>query len=147
MMKTNLFVIANPKQLRTGGSFRILLPFFFRIFWSVGVLNSAIFKFSQSGWVWHDFGRVFRISGGGGGEHPKPPPRYATGRARCEVTVLRPVAPLLETDATCQNSYMILHFITWIMFKATYSFQTKGILASFETANSCDESERKTVFH
>jgi len=27
-MKTNLFVIANVKQLRTGGSFRILLPFF-----------------------------------------------------------------------------------------------------------------------
>ena len=40
MMTTNLFVIANVKQLRTGGSFRILLPFF----WSscgVGVLNSA----------------------------------------------------------------------------------------------------------
>jgi len=28
MMTTNLFVIANVKQLRTGGSFRILLPFF-----------------------------------------------------------------------------------------------------------------------
>ena len=27
-MTTNLFVIANVKQLRTGGSFRILLPFF-----------------------------------------------------------------------------------------------------------------------
>jgi len=27
-MKTNLFVIANVKQLRTGGSFRILLPVF-----------------------------------------------------------------------------------------------------------------------
>jgi len=27
MMKTNLFVIANVKQLRTDGSFRILLPF------------------------------------------------------------------------------------------------------------------------
>jgi len=26
-MTTNLFVIANVKQLRTGGSFRILLPF------------------------------------------------------------------------------------------------------------------------
>ena len=29
MMTTSLFVIANVKQLRTGGSFRILLPFFF----------------------------------------------------------------------------------------------------------------------
>jgi len=28
MMTTNLFVIANVKELRTGGSFRILLPFF-----------------------------------------------------------------------------------------------------------------------
>ena len=28
MMTTNLFVIANVKQLRTGGSFRTLLPFF-----------------------------------------------------------------------------------------------------------------------
>ena len=43
MMTTNLFVIANVKQLRTGGSFRILLPFF-RISWGVGVLNSAIFN-------------------------------------------------------------------------------------------------------
>jgi len=28
MMTTNLFVIADVKQLGTGGSFRILLPFF-----------------------------------------------------------------------------------------------------------------------
>ena len=42
-MATNLFVIANTKQLRTGGSFRILLPFF-QISWAVGVLNSAIFN-------------------------------------------------------------------------------------------------------
>ena len=43
MMTTNLFVIANVKQLRTGGSFRILLPFF-RTSSGVGVLNSAIFN-------------------------------------------------------------------------------------------------------
>jgi len=43
MMKTNLFVIANVKQLRTDGSFRILLPFF-RASWGVGVLNSTIFN-------------------------------------------------------------------------------------------------------
>jgi len=42
MMTTNLFVIDNVKQLRTGGSFRILLPFF-RTSWGVGVLNSAVF--------------------------------------------------------------------------------------------------------
>jgi len=43
MMTTNLFVIANVKQLRTDGSFRILLPFF-RTSWCVGVLNSASFN-------------------------------------------------------------------------------------------------------
>jgi len=43
MMTTNLFVIANVKKLRTGGSFRILLPFFLT-FWGVGVLNSATFN-------------------------------------------------------------------------------------------------------
>jgi hypothetical protein len=42
MMTTNLCVIANVKQLRTG-SFRILLPFF-RTSWGVGVLNTVIFK-------------------------------------------------------------------------------------------------------
>jgi len=48
MMTTNLFVIANVKQLRTGGSFRILLSIF-RISWGVGGLNSAMFKsFLQS---------------------------------------------------------------------------------------------------
>jgi len=43
MMTTNLFVIANVKQLRIGGSFRILLPFY-RTSWGVGFLNSAIFN-------------------------------------------------------------------------------------------------------
>ena len=42
-MTTNLFVIANVKQLRTDGSFKILLPFS-RTSWGVGVLNSAIFN-------------------------------------------------------------------------------------------------------
>jgi len=42
-MTTNLHVIANVKQLRTDGTFRILLPFF-RKSWGVGVLNSAIFN-------------------------------------------------------------------------------------------------------
>ena len=58
MMTTNLFVIANVKQLRTDGNFRILLPFF-RTSWGVGVLNSTIFN------IFHN--RVeFAILGGGG---------------------------------------------------------------------------------
>jgi len=47
MMATNLFVIAIVKQLRTGGSFRILLPLF-RTSWGVGVLNSAILNIFHS---------------------------------------------------------------------------------------------------
>jgi len=43
MMTTNLFVIANVKQFRTDGSFRILLPFSGTSL-GVGVLNSAIFN-------------------------------------------------------------------------------------------------------
>ena len=41
MMTTNLVGIANVKQLRTDGSFRILLPFF-RKTWGVGVQNSVV---------------------------------------------------------------------------------------------------------
>ena len=73
MMTTNLFVIANVKQLRTGGSFRILVPFF-RTSWGVGVLNSAIFNSFHNrvefGTIW----RAFWISGGGGGWTNLPPP-------------------------------------------------------------------------
>ena len=72
-MTANLFVIANVKQLRTDGSFRILLPFF-RTSWYVGVLKSAIFKFSQPGWVWHDFGGPSEFRGGGGRLNTPNPP-------------------------------------------------------------------------
>ena len=76
-MTTNLFVIANVKQLRTGGSFRILLPFF-PTSWGVGVLNSAIFNSFHSR---VEFGTILEglriFFWGGGFEHPKPP-RYAT---------------------------------------------------------------------
>ena len=73
MMTTNLFVIANVKQLRTEGSFRILLNFF-RTSWSVGVLNSAIFNSFHNR---IEFGTILeglRNFGGGEVEHPKPPP-------------------------------------------------------------------------
>ena len=73
-MTINLFVIANVKQLRTGGSFRILLPFFPIILgcWRPKFCNFE--QFSQSGWVWHDFGGPweFRV-GVGVFEHPNPP--------------------------------------------------------------------------
>jgi len=71
MMPTNLFVIANVKQLRTGGSFRILLPFF-RTSLGVGVLNTAIFN------SFHNRGEFATIlegpqNFGGGGLTPQTP--------------------------------------------------------------------------
>ena len=82
-MTTNLFVFANVKQLRTGGSFRILLPFF-RTSWGVGLLNSTIFN------SFHNRGEFATILKGlrnfeGGGLNtpsPQPLPRYATGVRR-----------------------------------------------------------------
>jgi len=82
MMTTNLFLIANVKQLRTDGSFRILLPFF-RTSWGVGLLNSAIFN------IFHnrvEFGMILEglRNFGARGFEPPPPnpplPRYATAR-------------------------------------------------------------------
>jgi len=76
MMITNLFVIANVKQLRTDGSFRILLPFF-RTSWGVGILNSAIFNIFQNQ---VEFGTILKglwNFGGVGVEPPNPPPPRA----------------------------------------------------------------------
>ena len=72
MMTTNLFVIANVKQLRTDGSFTILLTFS-RTSWCVGVLNSAIFNSFHNR---VEFGTILeglRNFGGGGGLNPQPP--------------------------------------------------------------------------
>jgi len=75
-MTTNLFVVANVKQFRTGGSFRILLPFF-RISWGVGVLNLAVFlTVFTIGSSLARFWKAFGISGWGGFKPPHP--RYAT---------------------------------------------------------------------
>jgi len=77
MMTTNLFVISNVKQLRTDGSFRILLPFF-RTSWGVGVLNTAIFNSFHNR---VDFGTILeglRNFGWGGGLKPPKPRRYVT---------------------------------------------------------------------
>jgi len=78
MMTTNLLVIANVKQLRTGGSFRILLPFF-RTSWGVGVLNSEIFNSFLNRAEFGTILKGLRNFGGGGVETPNPrPSRYAT---------------------------------------------------------------------
>ena len=72
MMTTNLFVIANVKQLRTLVVFIILLPFF-RTSWGVGVLNSATLTVFTVGLSLARFWRAFRISGGGGWTLQAPP--------------------------------------------------------------------------
>ena len=71
MMTTNLFVIANIKQLRTDGRFRILLPFF-RTSWGVGVLNSAIFNSFHNRLEFGTILEGLRNLGGGGGLTPLP---------------------------------------------------------------------------
>ena len=61
----NQFVIATVKELRTGGSFRILLPFFLTS-WGAAVLNSAIFNSFHNR---AEFGTILeglRNFGGGG---------------------------------------------------------------------------------
>jgi len=74
-MTTNLFVIANVKQLRTDGSFRILLPFY-RTSWGVGILNSTNCNSFHNR---VEFGTILEglqnfFLGGGGFDHPNPPP-------------------------------------------------------------------------
>jgi len=84
-MTTNLFVIANVKQLRTGGSFRILLPFF-QTSWSVGVLNSAIRNF-----------------GGGVVNHPPPcTPLVSLNKSECELLCFLPLTR--ATDDTVKEA-------------------------------------------
>jgi len=72
MMTTNLFVMANVKQLRTDGSFRLLLPFF-QTSWGVGVLNSAVFNSFHNR---VDFGTILEglRNFGEGIAPPTPPP-------------------------------------------------------------------------
>jgi len=72
-MTTNLFVIADVKQLRTDGSFRILLPFF-QTSCGVGVLNSAIFNSFHNRLEFGTILEGLRNLGGGVGKNPPPQP-------------------------------------------------------------------------
>jgi len=94
MMTTNLFVIANVKQIRTGGSCKILLSFFRKI-WGVGVLNSANFN---SFHIRVEFGTILedlRNFGVGGFEPPPGTPLTAklqrSSSLRMPQRTLRPV--------------------------------------------------------
>ena len=83
-MTTNLFVIANVKQLRT----MVVLEFyclFSGTSWFVGVLNSAIFNSFHNR---VESGTILEgLQNFGGAEHPNLPPRYATdGKHLCIIT-------------------------------------------------------------
>ena len=90
-MTTNAFVIANVKQLRTGGSFRILL-LFIPTSWGVGVLNSTILNSFHNR---VEFGKILeglRYFGGGRGNLNTPnPPRYASALGKNPVPIVQKV--------------------------------------------------------
>jgi len=65
MMTTNLFVIANVKQLRTGGIFRNFTDIF-RTSWGVGVLIQQFLTVFTIGLSLARVWRTFGISGGRG---------------------------------------------------------------------------------
>jgi len=77
MMTTNLFVIANVKQLQTW----VVLEFyclFSQTSWGVGTLNSAIFNSFHNRGEFDTILEDLRNFGGRGVEHSNPLP-YATG--------------------------------------------------------------------
>jgi len=123
-MTINLFVIANVKQLRTDGSFRILLPFF-RTSWGVGVLNSAIFN-SFNNRV--EFGTILdSLRNLGGGDEP---PRYAyvfrnpAVAAKCKFLNLQVIHPV----GSQQHNPSLVHQIQLYVFKSTeISFTSRNM--------------------
>ena len=91
MMTTNLFVIANVKELRT----YLVLEFyclFFRTSWCVGVLNSAIFLtvFTIGLSLARFFGGPSEFRGGGLNTLT-PPPGYATDSSHCALKRASPI--------------------------------------------------------
>jgi len=101
-MTTNLFVIANVKQLRTGGSFFLILLPFFRTYWGVGVLNSAIFDSFHNR---VDFGTILEGLRNFRGFEPTPP-WYATVCNVCRYLIItrrrflvRPESSVVDVEA------------------------------------------------
>ena len=105
MMTTNLIVIANVKQLQTGGSFRILLPFFWTSL-CVGILNSAIFNNVHNR---VEFGTILEgvqnLEGGGGLNTPTPP-QYTTDMWKHLTVTVIPIS-VLQFHNPCDCLYLI----------------------------------------
>ena len=76
-MKTNLFFIANLNKLRTGRSFRILLPFFPKILGCCRPKIQSFLTVFTFGLSLARFWRDLETSGGGGFEPPNPSPLSA----------------------------------------------------------------------
>ena len=112
MMTTNLFVTADVKQLRTDGSFIILLPFF-RTSWGVGVLNSAIFNSFQNRVEFGTILESLRNLGGGRGFEPSPVRHcsYMTFQtvATAENSSIMPPMELLSESAMKLTCTDLLH--------------------------------------
>ena len=115
MMATNLFVIANVKQLRTDGSFRILLPFFLTS-WGVGVLNSAMFNRFHNRF---EFGTILEGHRNFGGTDLKPPLGTPLVTPPCTWGVLRPA---LVAVMSWRESWNVLPtavaFVPWLRAEA-----------------------------
>jgi len=77
MITNNLFVIANVKQLWTGCSFSILLPFS-QTSWGIGILNSAIFNSFHNRVEFGTILQGLQNFGGGSLNHRNLPVQYAT---------------------------------------------------------------------
>jgi len=127
-MTTNLFVIANVKQLRTGGSFRTLLPFYWTS-WGVGILNSAIFN-SFHNWV--EFGTILEglwNFGGGGCLNPLTPLGtpleencallgYYTAASGSSLTTFQDNLPFPSSRVTC--------ILSNILSQQVYEYEFSG---------------------
>jgi len=110
MMTTNLFVTANVKQLRTDGSFRILLPFFPNILGCWRPKFSNFYSFHNR----VEFGTIFEgLRNFGGLNPPLPNPHPPTHPVRhCVQEISWLVAELLATKGFCSSElvqYVVLH--------------------------------------
>ena len=112
------------------GSVRFSLPFF-RTPCGVGILNSAIFNSFHNR---VEFGKILeglRNFGGGMVEHPKPPPRYATGYflgvyskqvAECVCCVWAMSHALFEYVLMCSIwwCHCWIYFVYWWSYMTNY---------------------------
>ena len=149
MMTTNLFVIADVKQLRTGGSFRILLPFFPENLGGVGVLNQKFLTVFTIGLCLARFWGPSEFRGGLN-HHPLPPKTPTIRHWFC--TSLR--AALSETlpNNTKQHQVTIAgHNCIHVLFRvlrACHLFQTCDRMGSYApNSNSCISTPAENWTH